>query len=342
MYASSFHFRLKSFIFTAKLTETQLLALVPPSIAYMRAEGKSKATTYHPLWARSPHSVQKWDNFIQNADEMDVDDDTTPQFKKPRFFKNFEASEERDVQDALRFNVLDALSMTIGRGQPSKEEFFSMRLLEQESFSSGVLKIINGSPDFVLLAGRYNLFLLPVEVRTKWILPDDNIVEILDAEHPPVCVSNSITQIFGYMAHNKRRYGVLSTYDKTWFLQRPENDTGALFISDAVACEDASPTLLRCFAYIMSLARQNDSDCPFPSPSSPPQTLGDNYRSSEEKDDGDEEDEQLPRGFSGRRDPHKNRAKREAPSNKQLNRGELTLEKFDWCSFEVRQSRWRI
>jgi len=80
----------------------------------------------------------------------------------------------------------------------------------------------------------------------------------------------------------------------------------------------------------MSLARQNDSDSPFPPPSTPPQTLGDNYESAEEKDDGDED--QPPKGFSRKRNRHNSR---EAPGNKQLIRRGLRLEKFDWGSFEV-------
>jgi tRNA A-37 threonylcarbamoyl transferase component Bud32 len=170
-----------------------------------------------------------------------------------------------------------------------------------------------------------------------------------------ICVINSIRQIFGYMAHNKRRYGILSTYDRTWFLLRPNNDPAALFISDVVKCEDQRPTLLRCFAYIMSLARQ-DSGCPSP-PRSPLRTLEDN-ESPEEKDDDEDSTYQPPKGSSSgsgrgghgsgrgnagsrggssntrKRNPRNTRGKRGAPDNKQLNR-ELKLEKFDWDSFEM-------
>jgi len=81
-------------------------------------------------------------------------DDTTPQFNLPAF-KNWEASEEEIVRAALERNVLDVLS-TIGDQQPSKEEFYR----------SSTLETIKGNPDFVLLAGGRNLFLLPIEVKT--------------------------------------------------------------------------------------------------------------------------------------------------------------------------------
>jgi hypothetical protein len=133
------------------------------------------------------------------------------------------------------------------------------------------LKPIEGNPDFVLQADG-KLF-VPVEVKTKWVLDDDDSVEQFNGQDRPACVIDSIMQIFGYMGHNKRQYGVLSTYDKTWFLWRPKDDPGPLLILDVVKGNGTSPTLLRCFAYIM-LARQ-DSDCPTPPRS--PGTLEDNY-----------------------------------------------------------------
>jgi hypothetical protein len=329
-----------NFFFTDKLTEAQLLALVPPSITYNRAR-KWSITMLDSSWARSPHSVQKWDNFTRNASGMPVDD-TIPQFHRPTFIDRT-ASDEYGVQSALQSNVFHILSATIGARQPSKEKFYRPSALER----------IQGNPDFFLQAG--DSLIVPVEVKTKWILPDDIIVDIFDVEDPPVCVLNSIRQIFGYMAHNQRRYGVLSTYDKTWFIWRPENDTGTLFISDVVHAEDTSPTLLRCFAYIMSLARQ-DSHCPFPPPS-PPGSREDYDDTPEEHDDEHKEPTHQPRkefsprletkeqgsdraiagktGITSKKNQPNTKGKPGASDKKQLNRRELKLEKFDWNSFEV-------
>jgi hypothetical protein len=180
-------------------------------------------------------------------------------------------------------------------------------------------------------------------------------MEMFNTEEPTVCVINSIRQIFRYMAHNMSQYGILSTYDRTWFLWRPKNDPAALFISDVVKCEDQHPTLLRCFAYIMSLARQ-ESRCPKPR-RSPLRTLEDN-ECPEENDDDEDSTHRPPKGSSsgsgrggqwngrgnaGRSGGSSNtrngnqsntRGARGAPGNKQLNR-ELKLEQFDWDSFEM-------
>jgi hypothetical protein len=145
-------------------------------------------------------------------------DDTTPRFNNPPFM-GFNASEEENVRVALEVNVLRILSRTIGAQQLPKERFERSSAIEN----------IKGNPDFVFLAG--DNFVLPIEVKKPWILPDDNIVEVLLAEGTAVCVADSIAQIFGYMAQNHRCYGVLSTYNKTWFLCRPVDMPGSLLIS---------------------------------------------------------------------------------------------------------------
>jgi hypothetical protein len=253
-----------------------------------------------------------------------------------------EGSDDETVVLALWQNVFEVLN-TLGERQPIKENF---------NFGT-LLRLFKGVPDVGLFAGGKLIF--PIEAKTSWNLPDDNIVEVLDAEDPPVSVAHSIMQVYGYMAHNKRRYGVLSTYDKTWFLWRPENDSGTLFISDVVKRGDTTPTLLRCFAHIMSLARQ-DSDCPFPPPSLL-QSNENHHRYPTEK--GDATKAKQPRcrpsksarsgkgghgsceGNAGTEVISSNRkrpniaATRMADGKKRFYRVELRLEKFDWDSFEL-------
>ena len=38
---------------------------------------------------------------------------------------------------------------------------------------------------------------------------------------------------YGYMEHSKLQYGVLSTYERTWFLRRPQDNLGE-FLSEVV------------------------------------------------------------------------------------------------------------
>ncbi|CAG8676250.1 11415_t:CDS:1, partial [Paraglomus brasilianum] len=63
-----------------------------------------------------------------------------------------------------------------------------------------------------------------------------------------------LAQIFGEMACNSLHYGVLSNYDDTWFLHRPENESTTLYISRVVHPASRCPTLRQCVYYISRLA----------------------------------------------------------------------------------------
>jgi tRNA A-37 threonylcarbamoyl transferase component Bud32 len=275
-------------------------------------------------------------------------------FIRPKFHYNLQVSNEESVRYALWMNVIETV------------QHVAQRNMDQFDFWPTFVHV-KGNPDFVLFSLLTRKIMFPIVVKTTSILPQDNIVEILDDEDPPLCVTNSIRQIFGYMVQNRSRYGVLSTYDKTWFLRRHDNDSGTLFISDVVNILDTNPTLIRCFAYIMSLARDDEEDCeedcayppplcPFPPPSRPPSP--EYYEESPDEEDDDSENEdptyEPPKSYRSRkgtdgagignagqkgntskRNQPNTKRKRPAMDNKLLNTAELWLEKFDWDSFEV-------
>lgn len=99
-------------------------------------------------------------------------------------------------------NVFTVLLTALGDQQPRK----TFR-------RASALQGIKGRPDYILLAGDSLLF--PIEIKTKLVLSEDDIVEKYNTQEPLWCVIYLIIQVFGYMAHNECQYGVLSTYDKT-------------------------------------------------------------------------------------------------------------------------------
>ncbi|GBB88531.1 hypothetical protein RclHR1_15060005 [Rhizophagus clarus] len=84
------------------------------------------------------------------------------------------------------------------------------------------------------------------------------------------------------MCANSLKYGVLSTYDQTWFLKREVEgeDYGRLYISNTITNVSTSPTLLRSVAYIINLVF-NDHYAPFLK--KPTVTVDDN--NEDDKDD---------------------------------------------------------
>jgi hypothetical protein len=96
-----------------------------------------------------------------------------------------------------------------------------------------------------------------------------------------ISVVDILCQIFGYLVINNLQYGVLSTYNQTWFLQRPNNMPCALDISPTINVQSQWLTLFQCYAFMQHLARidpysLNSGITPPPSPSS-----FDNYESSD-------------------------------------------------------------
>jgi hypothetical protein len=105
-----------------------------------------------------------------------------------------------------------------------------------------------------------------IKGKTKWDLPTpsegEDLVQWWHADvkyeagkgssRPGKSIYQEVTQIYTYMSVNNLRYGVMTTYERTWFLCRPKD--GDLLISDAIDCAGSSPTLLQkrfvtCFPY---------------------------------------------------------------------------------------------
>lgn len=67
--------------------------------------------------------------------------------------------------------------------------------------------------------------------------------------------SSPLKQIHCYMLVLKHRYGILTTYNKTWFLKREVNDgKGILYVSRAFFPDSTDPTLGQAFVYMNYLA----------------------------------------------------------------------------------------
>lgn len=81
-----------------------------------------------------------------------------------------------------------------------------------------------------------NRLTLAVAIKTKCELPNDDIVEvylenirgIATIRAPPVSAVEALHQINGYMWYNELQCGILSTYERTWFLYRPKDNPNEL------------------------------------------------------------------------------------------------------------------
>uniref|UniRef100_U9THP3 Protein kinase domain-containing protein n=3 Tax=Rhizophagus irregularis TaxID=588596 RepID=U9THP3_RHIID len=94
-----------------------------------------------------------------------------------------------------------------------------------------------GDPDFTCFFAQSTL-LFPIEIKPEYLLES--------AEARAV-----IKQIFSYMTENECQYGVLSTYNKHWFLYRPSNNPKKLWISETLKLTSESPPVLKAYAYMV-------------------------------------------------------------------------------------------
>ena len=60
------------------------------------------------------------------------------------------------------------------------------------------------------------------------------------------------------------RYGVITTYDYSWFLCRSFEGPKLLLISPAISYDSRDPTILQCFFHLASLARDDKHRAPSP------------------------------------------------------------------------------
>lgn len=66
-----------------------------------------------------------------------------------------------------------------------------------------------------------------------------------------------IGQIYNYMSSLQLQYGVLSSYDNHWFLYRPKNNNTELQISHSLAYDSTNPPVLKSYAYLARLAKED-------------------------------------------------------------------------------------
>ncbi|KAI3646947.1 hypothetical protein MP228_007168 [Amoeboaphelidium protococcarum] len=101
-------------------------------------------------------------------------------------------------------------------------------------------------------------YILPIEVKTDW---DFNVQGELYDEHnlQGTKVVDALQQIYGYMAVNHFRYGILCTYERFYFLRRGGSngqEKRMLEISDVVHYQQSQPfTAMKALCAIIHLAK---------------------------------------------------------------------------------------
>ena len=226
---------------------------IPPPIYY--PDLKKSTITTKSSTARTPDPVRSWTSFVKQVESHEFDK-TLKQGKKPDFRQYDDVddiSNEEDVRQALSVNMFENLNKITVSRQP-REKF--KRISTEDN--------VKGEPDFIYK--QHDKLLLAVEVKTFWVLNlevceslaekyEDDIERKYSRTIPPnsgkeISVVDILRQVFGYLVVNNLQYGVLSTYNQSWFLRRPKYEPRALEISPTIDVRSRHPTLFQCYAFV--------------------------------------------------------------------------------------------
>ncbi|CAG8585768.1 7585_t:CDS:1 [Paraglomus occultum] len=227
------------------LTEQEFVDYVeqlPPTVMYTDEPRSSGSTILQR--PRVPSKVSKWTGFREQAISHPFEN-TRKLYAKPRYKSQPVVTSESRLHSILDHTIFQQLNV-LGHSRNPKEGF------------DGIYRSITQfDPDF----GCYcfsnddtpEVFLMPIEVKTKWALSEDTH---LATSYGQGCYVNIIQQVYTYMMGNNCEYGILTTYEQTWFLCSPQN-TRNLLISEAFSRNATDPTVLRGYAFIQHLAHTN-------------------------------------------------------------------------------------
>ncbi|PKC06590.1 hypothetical protein RhiirA5_377721 [Rhizophagus irregularis] len=185
-----------------------------PNLIYLELRGKSNSST-ESTEQRFPDEITNWVGFEQEVRAWKPEEDI--KYPTPTFSKCRKVTCEKDIWTASDINIFDALT-------PLDQSILFL--------DGRTLKDTIGQPDFVVVNGNM-LLLVAWECKPKWVLQvpqNEDIISLYYQEKKEregtlvyskdTSVFDPINQIYGYMCANSLRYGVLSTYDQTWFLKR--------------------------------------------------------------------------------------------------------------------------
>ncbi|KAG0269464.1 hypothetical protein DFQ27_003376 [Actinomortierella ambigua] len=189
-------------------------------------------------------SPRPWDilDFVRN---MNLN--STPRYRRPRFMERRSFRPESELQQLFKYDL------------------GSVSVLPPFAETIQVMSLRHGKPDLVCLkaGGDPDLaesVLFPIEIKRPVILRSENLVQdylAQDQSGDTGGVLGPVNQIYGYMRLNGYRYGILSTYEQTWFMKRGNLGTNDLMISPAIAFDSREPSLLQ---YYLWFIREANND----------------------------------------------------------------------------------
>ncbi|KAG9288823.1 hypothetical protein G9A89_001147 [Geosiphon pyriformis] len=228
------------------LTEHEFLKSIPASLKYSNSW---KYDFFAQGRHQEPTSIEEWSNFMLDSmvqtrvdffHLIPIPQEELVVEKKSNLCYMMEKQILFPIKSFTNFSHL-----SIDRVCESHPGFARIRNPELEmisrSFNSPAKNI--GPINWLLRDDGLNRVLMPIALRSNLVINKDFKPDF------------QIIQLFDYMCLKNLQYGVLSTYETTWFLKRSNPSSTKLLISPPIYHNSENPTIREAFHYMFTLVQ---------------------------------------------------------------------------------------
>ncbi|KAF8926465.1 hypothetical protein BGZ47_002706 [Haplosporangium gracile] len=222
------------------ISELDFLRCVPNAVIGELQERSIGQTSSLSTVSLSP-SPRSW-NILDSVRSMELD--ATPQYERPQFMEDRIYRPESMLHQLFRHDL------------------GSVKVLPPFAVTTQTMGLRRGIPDLVCLKENSDprlpeSVLFPIEIKRPVLLQTDDLLDDYLAEDrtgDARGVVGPVNQVYGYMRLNGYRYGILSTYEQTWFMKRGDQGANDLMISPTIAFDISEPSLLQCYVWFIRQA----------------------------------------------------------------------------------------
>ncbi|KAI8928205.1 hypothetical protein BC831DRAFT_434438 [Entophlyctis helioformis] len=236
------------------ITANDFLGCKPPTVHFSEEVSRKRPRTSQDSTPRSnpknPRIVADWEGFTDAAASFQLEHSAA--IRPPVFMDDTFVEDEKSLEAVILDNILKKMNSLLRHcGSPFVFSVFSL-------IDDGMV----GRPDHVLRSGGTLMSFL--EIKTVWDVPTPHGSESIggwwrDGGSPKQSsIVNTVVQVYGYLAHNSLKYGMLTNGEVFWFLSRPNHPghRSQLLVSPPVWITGDNPTLFRALFYFISLVEQ--------------------------------------------------------------------------------------
>ncbi|CAG8436190.1 13048_t:CDS:2 [Funneliformis mosseae] len=261
-------------IYYTKCNEDALLCVRLPIPNYSTTNYKEPFI--RSIYGLSPESVESWPNFYEVLPQKDSFSRNAKRSINLSSFSQSTITNRDDVINVIELNILRILNKLYFKDYYLSFDSSHFDWSKTDNITSSYN--FKGNPDWSFRKHDNDDTILVISAATKWevdikvegnleLIYNDGLKSIKKGTANGFTRSlvTQINRIFTYLSLNGLQYGVLTTYENTWFLTRPKKNPNQLLISKSFSPNDKRPTLLKIFASFLHMVN-NDPSSPINMP----------------------------------------------------------------------------